>query len=95
MALMVYRLLEIHGFAYNDVTITSINEDGTINIVDKDGVEYKIDGAEMVMVKDKLSNIWRPRGWSLKKVFVDNDGNVFHKGVEQPELKGTIKIPEE
>ena len=23
--------------------------------------------------------------------FVDKDGNVFHKGVEQPKLKGTLK----
>ena len=23
--------------------------------------------------------------------FVDKDGNVFHKGKEQPELKGTLK----
>ena len=25
------------------------------------------------------------------KEFVDKDGNVFHKGKEQPKLKGTIK----
>lgn len=30
----------------------------------------------------------RPRGWSLKKLFVDLDGTVYHKGVEQPALKG-------
>jgi len=32
----------------------------------------------------------RPRGWHLRKEFVDKDGTVFHKGVEQPDLKGTI-----
>lgn len=32
-----------------------------------------------------------PRGWHFKKVFVDKEGNVYHKGVEQPELKGTLK----
>ena len=32
----------------------------------------------------------RPRGWKFMKEFVDKDGNVFHKGIEQPELKGTL-----
>ena len=33
----------------------------------------------------------RPAGWHFMNEFVDNDGNVFHKGKEQPELKGTLK----
>ena len=33
----------------------------------------------------------KPRGWTLKGVFVDKDGNVYHKGVEQPDLKGTLE----
>ena len=33
----------------------------------------------------------RPRGWQFMKVFVDPQGNVFHKGVEQKELFGTLK----
>jgi hypothetical protein len=33
----------------------------------------------------------KPRGWKLMKVFVDSDGNVFHKGKEQLELKGTLE----
>tara|TARA_Y100001963_G_scaffold122638_1_gene172064 strand:- start:104 stop:514 length:411 start_codon:yes stop_codon:yes gene_type:complete len=33
----------------------------------------------------------RPAGWHWMKEFVDKDGNVFHKGKEQPELKGTLK----
>ena len=33
----------------------------------------------------------RPVGWHFMKEFVDKDGNVFHKGVEQPKLKGTLK----
>jgi|TARA_R100000353_G_scaffold9055_1_gene10432 hypothetical protein len=32
----------------------------------------------------------RPSGWHFMKEFVDKDGNVFHKGVEQPKLKGTL-----
>jgi hypothetical protein len=33
----------------------------------------------------------RPTGWHWMKEFVDKDGNVFHKGKEQPKLKGTLK----
>ena len=32
----------------------------------------------------------RPPGWHFMNEFVDKDGNVFHKGKEQPELKGTL-----
>ena len=33
----------------------------------------------------------RPAGWHWMNEFVDKDGNVFHKGKEQPKLKGTFK----
>jgi len=32
----------------------------------------------------------RPSGWHFMNEFVDKDGNVFHKDVEQPKLKGTL-----
>jgi hypothetical protein len=31
----------------------------------------------------------RPKGWHFMEEYVDTEGNVFFKGVEQPELKGT------
>ena len=33
----------------------------------------------------------RPAGWHFMNEFVDKDGTVFHKGKEQPDLKGTLK----
>ena len=44
------------------------------------------------MPKEKPSYIptGRPAGWHFMKEFVDKDGNVFHKGKEQPKLKGTL-----
>ena len=43
--------------------------------------------------KEKKSSVptGRPAGWHFMNEFVDKDGNVFHKGVEQPKLKGTLK----
>ena len=32
----------------------------------------------------------RPAGWHFMNEYVDKDGNVFHKGKEQPKLKGTL-----
>ena len=31
------------------------------------------------------------RGWRWMKEFVHKDGRVFHKGIEQPKLKGTLE----
>ena len=33
----------------------------------------------------------RPAGWHFMNEFVDKDGNVFHKGKEQPKIKGTLE----
>lgn len=32
-----------------------------------------------------------PRGWRFMKVYVHKDGKVYHKGIEQPELAGTLE----
>jgi hypothetical protein len=31
----------------------------------------------------------KPRGWTLMAEFIDVEGNVYHRGIVQPELKGT------
>ncbi len=33
----------------------------------------------------------RPAGWHFMSEYIDKDGNVFHKGIEQPKLKGTLE----
>ena len=46
---------------------------------------------------DTLPKSWkkkttgRPAGWHWMNEYVDKDGTVFHKGKEQPKLKGTLK----
>lgn len=34
----------------------------------------------------------KPKGWKFMKEFVATDGTVYHKGVEQPSLKGTLPV---
>ena len=43
-----------------------------------------------VTEKTKYKPTGRPAGWHWMAEFVDKDGNVFHKGKEQPKLKGTL-----
>ena len=40
--------------------------------------------------KPRRKSTGRPAGWHFMNEFVDADGNVFHKGKEQPKLKGTL-----
>ena len=43
-----------------------------------------------VATKPRYKPTGRPAGWHWMAEFVDKDGNVFHKGKEQPKLKGTL-----
>ena len=36
----------------------------------------------------------RPAGWHWMAEFVDKDGTVYHRGKEQPKLKGTLSPTE-
>ena len=46
---------------------------------------------EMIPSLKKKVSSGKPPGWHFMNEFVDKDGNVFHKGKEQPDLKGTLK----
>ena len=41
--------------------------------------------------KPKRVKTGRPSGWHFMNEFVDKDGKVYHKGVEQPKLFGTLE----
>ena len=81
----------IDGVAYMDCKVTG---DPVAN-VSTEAVSVVGSRAVMGMVgmpKDKPQRVstGRPAGWHFMNEFVDKDGNVFHKGVEQPKLKGTL-----
>jgi len=71
-------------------------EDGkSIIYVEENGIKYKINGINKIVITDNNIDdikieIKKPRGWHFMNEFVDSEGNVYHKGVEQPELKGTL-----
>ena len=82
----------IDGVAYMDCKITG-EPVGNVSTNAKSVIGSR---AVMGMVgipkeKPKKVSTGRPAGWHFMNEFVDKDGNVFHKGVEQPKLKGTLK----
>jgi len=46
---------------------------------------------EPPVIRSTQNNSGKPKGWKFMKEYVDAEGNVFFKGVEQPSLKGTMK----
>ena len=87
----------IDGVPYMDCKITgepvkNVSTDATEVIGDKALMSrmYKMFPEEMEAKTKSYKPTGRPAGWHWMAEFVDKDGNVFHKGVEQPKLKGTL-----
>ena len=82
----------IDGVAYMDCKITG----EPVKNVSTEAKSVIGSRAVMGMVglpkeKPKKVSTGRPAGWHFMNEFVDKDGTVFHRGVEQPKLKGTLK----
>jgi len=87
----------IDGVPYMDCKITgepvkNVSTDATSVIGDRALTSrmYKMFPETLdTATKPRYKPTGRPAGWHWMAEFVDKDGNVFHKGVEQPKLKGT------
>ena len=62
--------------------------DNTVAVRCSKEVNYVI--AQMFPEKPKRVRTGRPSGWHFMNEFVDKDGTVYHRGVEQPKLFGTL-----
>ena len=87
----------IDGVPYMDCKITgepvkNVSTDATSVIGDKALMSrmYKMFPEEMEAKTKSYKPTGRPAGWHWMAEFVDKDGNVSHKGKEQPKLKGTL-----
>jgi len=81
----------IDGVAYMDCKVTG----EPVPNVSTEAVSVIGSKAVMGMVglpeeKPKRVSTGRPAGWHWMAEFVDKDGTVYHKGKEQPKLKGTL-----
>ena len=83
----------IDGVAYMDCKITgepvkNVNIDAK-SVIGSRALMAKID--KMFPEKPKRVRTGRPSGWHFMGEFVDKDGTVYHRGVEQPKLFGTLE----
>jgi len=81
----------VNGVAYMDCKITgepvaNVSTD-IVSVIGSKAVQGRVG-----IPKEKTTRVksGRPAGWHFMNEFVDKDGNVFYKGVEQPKLKGTL-----
>ena len=84
----------INGVAYMDCRITgepvaNVSTEA-ISVVCSRAFMARVDKMFPEQNKPKRVSTGRPAGWHFMNEFVDKDGNVFHKGKEQPKLKGTL-----
>ena len=90
------KKMEYHSYLENGQMFMSCMDCGTYERVSEKTISVRcwkcvlrITG--MPEEPNKYVPTGRPAGWHFMKEFVDADGNVFHKGVEQPKLFGTLK----
>ena len=86
----------IDGVAYMDCKITgepvkNVSTEAT-SVIGSRAFMARMDKMFPEQNKPKKVKTGRPSGWHFMNEFVDKDGNVFHKGKEQPKLKGTRPI---
>ena len=85
----------IDGVAYMDCKITgepvaNVSEEAT-SVISSRAFMARMDKMFPEQNKPKKVSTGRPAGWHFMNEFVDKEGNVFHKGKEQPKLFGTLK----
>ena len=85
----------IDGIAYMDCKITgepvaNVSTEA-VSVISSRAFMARMDKMFPEQNKPKRVSTGRPAGWHFMKEFVDKDGNVFHKGKEQPDLKGTLQ----
>ena len=81
----------IDGVAYMDCKITG-EPVANVSTEAKSVIGSRAVMGMVGLPKEKPTRVssGRPAGWHFMNEFVDKDGRVFHKGKEQPDLKGTL-----
>ena len=84
----------INGVPYMDCKITgepvrNVSME-TKSVIGSKAVMSKIHKMFPETTKKSKPKTGRPAGWHWMAEFVDKDGTVYHRGKEQPKLKGTL-----
>ena len=91
------KKIEYHSYMEGSIRYMSCMLCGNYEVVGESATGVKCSTCVMkIMMRDypiedkSYKSTGRPVGWHWMKEFVDKDGKVFHKGKEQPKLKGTL-----
>ena len=81
----------IDGIAYMDCKITG-EPVANVSTEAKSVIGSRAVLGMVGLPKEKPTRVstGRPAGWHFMNEFVDKDGNVYHKGKLQPDLRGTL-----
>ena len=90
------KKMEYHSYLENGQMFMACKDCGTYERVDEKTVAVRCWKCVTTVIgfpteKKAYKPTGRPAGWHWMAEFVDKDGNVFHRGKEQPKLKGTLK----
>ena len=93
------KKIEYHSYMEGNVKHMSCQICGRYEAVGDETTAVKCGRCVSLIMMDKYPHeepksykpTGRPAGWHWMTEFVDKDGNVFHRGKEQPKLKGTFK----
>jgi hypothetical protein len=93
------KKIEYHSYMEGNVKHMSCQICGRYEAVGDETTAVKCGRCVSLIMMDKYPHeepksykpTGRPAGWHWMSEFVDKDGNVFHRGKEQPKLKGTLK----
>ena len=93
------KKIEYHSYMEGNVKHMSCQICGRYEVVGDETTAVKCGRCVSLIMMNKYPHeepksykpTGRPAGWHWMTEFVDKDGNVFHRGKEQPKLKGTLK----
>lgn len=96
-AMILLKYQEMDNFYKNQIDklndrINSIEQRGILDrIVNKKIEKIEIQKPSPLLLEPKkeeiIKEVKKPRGWNLQPEFIDDEGNVYHRGVLQPQLK--------
>ena len=71
----------------NEQAINGIVDIEHKEISNKEPIQIIYTKDEILRLENEVKSIKKPRGWHFKEQYVDIEGNVYHKGKLQPQLK--------
>ena len=93
------KKIEMHSYKEGSIRYLACQICGHYEVVGESATAVKFSNCVLKLMMNQYPQeepksykpTGRPAGWHWMNEFVDVDGNVFHKGKEQPKLKGTLK----